>query len=259
MSTPPQLPPPPVPADDWAWFLDIDGTLIEIAPTPSAISVPLQLPTLLGEVAARWDGALALISGRSLDNIRQLVAPLDPPAAGLHGLERRAADGTISRAHAPADLEQVRRRLAEAEQWPGVLLEDKGLALAVHYRQNPACEDKCWTLVEKVVAEHPDFSVQAGRMVFEVKPRGWDKGAAVRAFMAEPPFAGRVPVFIGDDLTDEFGFAAANDLGGLSILVGTPRSSAARYGLPDITACRVMLANAAGVVWAAPDVGEGAD
>lgn len=252
------LPPPPAPSDDWAWFLDIDGTLIEIAPTPSSISIPLQLPALLAQVSKRWQGALALVSGRSLDNIRQLVAPFDPPAAGLHGLERRSADGTLARAHPPADLDQVRRELYQAEQWPGVLLEDKDLALAVHYRQAPAREADCRALAERVVAGHPDFSVQAGRMVFEVKPKGWDKGAALRAFMAEPPFAGRMPVFIGDDLTDEFGFAAANELGGLSVLVGEPRDSAARYHLPDIEACRVLLANAAGAVWA-PQLGEGAD
>lgn len=249
---------PPPPSDDWAWFLDIDGTLIEIAPTPSAISIPLQLPGLLAKVAQRWNGAFALVSGRSLDNIRQLVAPFDPPAAGLHGLERRSADGGVIRAHAPADLDEVRRRLTAAEQWAGVLLEDKGLALAVHYRQAPAHEGDCRALVETVVAAHPDFSVQAGRMVFEVKPKGWDKGVALRAFMAEPPFAGRVPVFIGDDLTDEHGFAAANDLGGLSVLVGELRESHARYWLPDIQACRALLAAAVGTVWADP-MGEGAD
>lgn len=258
MSTPPQLPPPPAPSDDWAWFLDIDGTLIDIAPTPSAVSIPLQLPTLLDQVSERWGGALALVSGRSLDNVRQLVAPFDPPAAGLHGLERRSADGSLARAHPPADLDQVRGKLGDAERWPGVLLEDKGLALAIHYRQNPAREADCRALAERVVAEHPSFSVQAGRMVFEVKPRGWDKGAAVRAFMAEPPFAGRRPVFIGDDLTDEFGFAAANELGGLSVLVGARRDSAARYYLPDIEACRVLLAKAVGTVWAS-QLGEGAD
>lgn len=256
MST--QLPPPPAPSDDWAWFLDIDGTLIEIAPTPSAISIPLQLPGLLAQVAERWGGALALISGRTLDNIRQLVAPFDPPAAGLHGLERRAADGSIQRAHAPAGLDAVRAGLAEAAQWPGILVEDKGLALALHYRQNPALEGQCRALAEQVAAAHPEFSVQAGRMVFELKPKAWDKGGSVRAFMAEPPFAGRRPVFIGDDLTDEHGFQAANELGGLSILVGETRDTAARHWLPDIDACRGMLAKAVGKVWA-PPTAEGGD
>lgn len=252
------LPPPPAPSSDWAWFLDVDGTLIDIAPTPSAISIPQELPPLLAELSRQHGGALALVSGRSLDNLEELVAPFTPPAAGLHGIERRTAVGAVVRPHPPAGIDDIRRRLAAAEHWTGVLLEDKGLTLAVHYRQAPDREEECRRLAAEVAADHPDFAVIHGKMVVEVKPKGWDKGAAVRAFMAEPPFAGRVPVFVGDDVTDEFGFVAANDLGGLSVLVGDLRDTRARFHLPDIEACRTWLAQAAGTIWA-PHMGEGAD
>lgn len=253
-----ELPPPPAPAPDWAWFLDVDGTLIDIAPTPSAISIPVELPLLLDAVARHHGGALALISGRTLDNLAQLVAPFDPPAAGLHGIERRNAQGAVVRPHPPAGLGAIRHRLAEVRQWNGVLLEDKGLTLAVHYRQAPSREEDCRRLVAAVVADYPEFLALQGKMVFEIKPRAGDKGAALRDFMVEEPFAGRVPVFVGDDLTDEFGFMAAHDLGGLAVLVGPMRETRARFHLPDIEACRAWLAQAAGTTWT-PHMGEGAD
>lgn len=252
------LPAPPPPATDWAWFLDVDGTLIDIAPTPSAISVPRQLPPLLAELSRCHGGALAVVSGRTLDNLSELLAPFAPPAAGLHGIERRNAEGAVVRPHPPEGIDQVRARLAVAEQWTGILLEDKGLTLALHYRQAPEREAECHSLVDAVVADFPAYTALHGKMVFEVKPKGWDKGAAIRAFMAEAPFTGRVPVFVGDDITDEFGFMAANELGGISVLVGALRETRARFHLPDIEACRVWLAQAAGVTWA-PHVGEGGD
>ncbi len=252
------LPSPPAPAPDWAWFLDVDGTLIDIAPTPSAISIPVELPSLLAAVARCHGGALALVSGRSLDNLAQLVAPFDPPAAGLHGIERRNARGEVVRPDPPAGLDAIRDRLAMIEQWPGVLLEDKGLTLAVHYRQAAAREEDCRRLAEAVAADYPEFVVLHGKMVFELRPRGRDKGAALRDFMGEPPFKGRVPVFVGDDLTDESGFLAANELGGLSVLVGPLRETCASFDLPDIGSCRSWLARAAGTMWA-PRMGEGAD
>lgn len=234
------LPFPPPPSPDWALFLDIDGTLIDIAPTPSAIHIPNGLPQRLRALADRHGGALALVSGRAAANIAELVAPCRFAAAGLHGMERMDADGHILRPAPKRGLGALRARL-RALEGHGVVLEDKGLSLAVHYRLAPQREEECRQVVEALVAAYPGFRVLAGKMVLEVKPEGFDKGGAVRAFMAEPPFAGRVPVFVGDDVTDEDGFRAAAELGGFAVLVGEERESAARYCLGDVAACRGWL------------------
>lgn len=253
------LPAPPAAAADWAWFLDVDGTLIDIAPTPSAIVMPEELPLLLQSLSDSHGGAVALVSGRSLDNLRQLVTPFDPPAAGLHGLEWRDAGGTVHRLTQPPGLDDIRRRLRyAAERFSGLLLEDKGSAVALHYRQAPDLADQVLHAAQESVRDHPGYGVMAGKMVVEIKPRGADKGGAVAAFMGTAPFAGRRPVFVGDDVTDEDGFAAVNRLAGVSVLVGDPRPTQARYRLPDIEACRVWLAAAAGSQWL-PRLGEGAD
>lgn len=253
------LPRPPAAAADWAWFLDMDGTLIDIAPTPSAILIPEELPPLLQRLADVHGGAVALVSGRTLNNLRQLVAPFDPPAAGLHGLEWRDGAGMVGGLEAPPGLDDIRRRMGlEAEQFTGLLLEDKGRALALHFRQAPHLAEHVRRTAEAVLLDHPEYCLMAGKMVMEIRPKGADKGSAVAAFMRSAPFAGRRPVFVGDDVTDEDGFAAANRLGGLSVLVGPMRDTLAGHRLPDVEACRVWLASAAGSQWL-PHVGEGAD
>lgn len=234
------LPLPPIPAPDWALFLDVDGTLIDIAPSPSAIRIPPQLPPLLAQVSARHGGALALVSGRTAANLAQLMAPYGFPAAGLHGIERMDSAGRITRPPPLPGLGALRARLRRLEGG-GVVLEDKGLTLALHYRLAPQREAECRQAVEALVAAYPQFRMLAGKMVLEVKPAGTDKGGALRAFMAEPPFAGRVPVFVGDDVTDEDGFRAAAALGGFAVLVGPQRETAARYRLDDVAACRNWL------------------
>jgi trehalose 6-phosphate phosphatase len=236
------LPAPPLPSPGWAWFLDIDGTLIEIADTPSAIHIPPELPGLLQALADRHGGAVALVSGRTVENIARLVAPFHPPAAGLHGLERRLADGRVLRPDPSPLLDGIRRSLSDfAAANPGVILEDKGLSLALHYRLAPHREAAARAVAEAAVAGHPELRLQAGKMVFEIRPRGADKGGALRAFMAEPPFAGRVPVFVGDDVTDEDGFKAANALGGISVMIGPPRPTAASFRLADVAGLRRWL------------------
>jgi trehalose 6-phosphate phosphatase len=236
--------PPPPPSSGWAWFLDIDGTLVEIAPTPSAIHVAPGLVELLAALSRRSGGALALVSGRSVDNILDLIAPLRLPAAGLHGLERLTADGRILRPPPLPGLDGARQALAAfAASHPGVVLEDKRLTLALHYRQVPEFEQACRQAAAAAVAGCVGLAVAAGKMVFELRPAGSDKGGAVQAFMAEPPFAGRRPVFAGDDVTDEDGFAAVNRLGGLSVLVGPERPSSARHRVEGVNSFCEWLAS----------------
>lgn len=243
----PPLPPPPAASPDWAWFLDVDGTLIEIADTPSAIHMPGWVPPMLERLAARHGGALALVSGRTVDNILRLVEPRRFPAAGLHGMERTLPGGGLARPDPLPELDVLRHRLGcFAQARPGVLLEDKGLSLVLHYRLAPELQEECRREAEAVLAEWPRLRVLAGKMVFEIKPKGYDKGAALKAFMAEPPFAGRRPVFVGDDVTDEYGFRAAAGLDGFGVLVGEGRETAAAYGLADVPACLEWLKGAAG-------------
>ena len=245
-------PHPPPPADNWALFLDVDGCLLEIAATPDAVRVPPALRPGLHALAERLDGALALVSGRSLDTLDALIGLPQLPAAGLHGLERRHAAGQGHGPPAsPAALASV---TADAEalvaRHPGTLVEYKGPALALHWRAAPASGRALAAFATAVLPRLPGYRLQHGREVVEIRPSAHgvhraDKGASIVDFMAEAPFAGRVPVFAGDDLTDEAGFAAVNARAGLSVLVGRPRESAAHFGLPDPRAVLAWLGMAA--------------
>ncbi len=213
----------PRPAHDWALFLDFDGTLAEIAERPDDVSVHPPLPSTLAAVSEALEGALAIVSGRPLLQIDTLLAPLTLPVAGLHGLERRDGGGRVVRADAPAgELKSARRELADfVRGTPGLVLEDKGLTLALHFRQAPTRRAECRRAVDRALANGTGaLHVLEGKMVYEIKPVGVDKGRAIAAFLGEPPFAGRVPVFAGDDVTDEDGFALVNRRGGVSIRVG---------------------------------------
>jgi trehalose 6-phosphate phosphatase len=221
----------------WALFLDVDGTLLEIAPHPDQARPAPRLTAALGDASRALGGALALVSGRAIASLDAMFAPLVLPAAGLHGLERRGADGRVHYPTGFADrLAAARRGLMEfVESRPGLLLEDKGAALALHYRNAPALEAECRQRVEQArAAAGEDFHVQQGKMVLELKPSGEDKGTAIEAFMAEPPFRGRRPVFVGDDVTDEDGFRVVNGLGGLSVRVGHDARSGARAAANDV-------------------------
>lgn len=201
----------------------MDGTLLEIAPTPDAVRVDDHLTQLLADVAHALDGAVALVSGRTIAALDQLFAPRRWPAAGLHGLERRDAGGRLHR-HAPARQRLDHARLALlylAARTPGILLEDKGIAIAVHYRAAPEVEPALRRSLSEVAAElAPDYHLLEGKQVFELKPAAATKADAVRAFMNEAPFAGRRPIYVGDDITDLDGFAAVERMGGLSVAVG---------------------------------------
>jgi trehalose 6-phosphate phosphatase len=233
---------------DWALFLDVDGTLLDIAPHPAAVRVDAALRQLLGRLCAAAGGALALVSGRSVTDVEALFAPLKLCVAGQHGAERRDFAGRLHRqVRQPVGLrvaaDQLGRFVAER---PGLVLENKGLNIAVHYRNSPGHERELADEFARVIAElGEDFELQAGKMVFELKPAGQSKGAAIAQFMREDPFRGRVPVFVGDDLTDESGFAVANKLGGHSIKVGAG-DSRAEWRLPDPDGVRAWLRGLAG-------------
>lgn len=205
-----------------AFFFDVDGTLIDIAPHPDAVEVPRSLIEHLSVLLDATGGALALVSGREAEVLDRLFAPLKLPLSGVHGAQFRAqGDGAVSQV-AGALPEQVRAELRGlADRFEGLLVEDKGASVALHYRAAPAIAAELEDAVGRIVAPRARaLAVLPGRMVFEVKTRGHDKGAAVRAFLAEAAFAGRVPVFFGDDVTDEAGFAAVRERGGLAVSVG---------------------------------------
>jgi len=233
----------PQPAADWAYFLDVDGTLLEHAATPDAVRVDADMRALLAALQARAGGALALISGRAVADIDTLFAPLRLPVAGQHGVERRDAAGQVHRHAFPQEpVRRAARRIgAFAAAHPGLVFEDKGYNLALHYRLAPELATEACALVEGAAAELGEgFELQRGKMVLELKPGGRDKGTAIEEFMAEPPFRGRTPVFVGDDLTDEFGFGVVNRMGGVSVKVGDG-GSAARWRLADAAAVRAWL------------------
>ena len=213
---------PPVPRDA-ALFIDVDGTLLEIVARPDDVRVDQALLGQLRRIHDGLDGALALLSGRPIEQLSRLFAPLELPMAGLHGVERRAADGRVTVLGAPAGaIEQARDALRElVAAHPGLLLEDKARSLAVHFRRAPALEPLVDAACERLAAElGGDFHVQRGLLVREIKPRGADKGTALEEFMAEAPFRDRRPVAIGDDVTDVDAFRAAERRGGYSIAVG---------------------------------------
>jgi len=235
---------PYIPEHNIALFLDVDGTLLEIAPRPDAVKVPASLRNTLQLAAARAGGALALISGRSIADLDRLFAPSVFPAAGQHGLERRSLDGRIT--HPDVDVQRltpIRARL-EALQTAhaGLILENKGAALAMHYRLAPQCESLVRDAMTQAAAQLGEqFELRTGKCVFELTPAGFSKRTAIEAFMREPPFAGRTPVFVGDDVTDEDGFAAVNDMQGISIRVGASPTTAARYSFGSVSAVIAWL------------------
>lgn len=237
-------PSPPRPAHDWALFLDVDGSLLDFAPHPDAVVVPAGIQDDIAALAERLDGALALVSGRALATLDELFGGLRHlPAAGLHGLEWRDAHGRVAQAPPPPQalegIEVEARRIARA--FPGATVERKGPNLALHWRAASQAQDPFRAFAAAALRVLAGYRPQFGDRVLELRPEGLDKGGAVQAFLAQPPFAGRVPAFVGDDLTDEHGFAVVNANGGVSVLVGDRAYSNARYGLPDPTAVRGWL------------------
>ncbi len=222
----------------WAVFLDVDGTLIEIAATPDRVQVRSRVREVLQALAVRQQGALALVSGRGLADIDRLLAPLVLPTAGLHGAERRDAAGGLHRSVRGRALDGARARLAEfVRLHPGTLLEDKGAAIALHFRQAPDCASVARQAVQSEIQTlQGEFVLQEGKCVLEIKPAGVSKASAIEAFLEEPPFRTRRPLFIGDDVTDEDGFSVVRAQGGLAVAVGDRPGTNAQFGLPDVDA-----------------------
>ncbi len=225
-------------------FLDFDGTLVELASAPDAVRVEDELKSVLRRLQDKLAGRLALLSGRALVDVRAHLHPLEIATGGSHGLELAHAFEANVTVQPPTGLADAIAQLNElASEWPGVLVEAKPGGVAVHYRQNPEAEAICRGTATQIAAEL-GMGVQLGKMVVELKHPSADKGQALKKFMATPPFAGTLPVFLGDDLTDEDGFASANALGGVGILVGPDRETHAAFRLDDVASVRQWLADA---------------
>src|SRR6516165_12491889 len=238
---------PPILDARSALFLDVDGTLLEIAANPELVRVPRRLPALIACRAGERDGALALISGRPLAQLDQLFRPWHGAAAGLHGIERRRADGSSDQILDPAGeaaLDRIRPKLAAvAGDGTGLLFEDKGGTIALHYRAIPEREAEIRAYAETLLTEtEPALRLIAGKMVVEFQPSSVNKGLAVAAFLAEPPFFGRRPVFVGDDTTDEDGFAEVRRRAGIAVRVGSPSGTAETDRLRTVGAVLDWLA-----------------
>ena len=231
----------PAPRHDWALFFDIDGTLIDLAPTPDAVVVPADLRTDL-ETLLRHLGAIALVSGRPLTGIDALFAPLVLPASGQHGAEARMG-GEYEAAPPLPTLRAIVMPLQQfAADHHGILIEDKGDSVAVHYRMAPTLAEDVDALAHRLIDGAPELEALTAKMAIDIKPKAISKANAIRWFLARPPFAGRIPVFVGDDRTDEPGFAAVNEVGGHSIRVGDLAESSARFSLNSSAAVREWIA-----------------
>jgi trehalose 6-phosphate phosphatase len=226
---------PPVISGNFAYFFDLDGTLAAIKPHPDEVVVPPDVLHALNQLALQNQGALALISGRSMAELDKLAAPYRFPLAGVHGAERRDIHDHSHIVSLPSSLVQslhAELTLALAAL-PGTELEAKGMAFALHYRRAPEHEAAVKALAASVVEKTPQLSLQPGKCVVELKPKGINKGEAIAAFMAEPPFRDKTPVFLGDDLTDEYGFTVVNQANGISVKVG-PGDTGARWRLENV-------------------------
>lgn len=237
-----RTPPPRLTLSKHALFLDIDGTLADITPTPSQAFVESATISELNTLAGQLGGALAIVSGRQLQDIDGLIGLPRLCAAGTHGAQLRTPRGTTVLSSAPSELfRQVGKTLlARTLGLDGIVIEQKLLAVAVHYRANPSLEDRIRKVAAEVAGQYKDLTVIEGKFIAEILPRAVDKGIAITELMKSPPFAGRVPVFAGDDVTDEDGFKVVNDMEGISIKIGSGPSRAT-YGLDTSVSLRRWL------------------
>lgn len=226
-----------------ALFLDVDGTLLEFESHPDLVRATANLIALLRSVSEVLGGAVALISGRPLDDLDRVFRPWEPYAAGVHGSEIRGKDGVRLHQSDDAMLAALREKLDKRLlDTPGAWVEDKGQGFAIHYREHPEWEQRVGDIARELAeASAGVLEVQPGNLVQELRPAAFDKGLAVEELMQQEPFAGRRPVVVGDDRTDEFAFAAVNARGGVSVIVGPRSDTVAKYRISDPTAVRGWL------------------
>lgn len=241
----------PLPDDlsGWALFIDIDGTLIDLAATPESIVIPPELPRQLMKLSQKVDGAMALVTGRSIAAVDAMFEPYHFTVAGLHGAEIRRENAEILRQGLKAEALDRTRTLLQtfASRWPGMVIEDKGLGVAVHYRQVPEAAAAAAHAVDRLVKDLGyGWKRQDGKMVIEIGPSGTNKGMAVAHFMETAPYAGRKLLVMGDDLTDETMFRFANETGERSVRVGDPPfESIAQFKLDSADTVRSWIARMA--------------
>ncbi|MGF6711721.1 trehalose 6-phosphate phosphatase [Luteibacter sp. W1I16] len=239
------LPPPPVDlvTSDTALFLDADGTLLAFADDPEAVFVPPGMLDTLDALNLALGGAMALVSGRAIPGLDRIFGRTAWAAAGQHGLERRDGEGRTTTVPVDEDeLDRLRKIVHDiALALPGVRVEDKSWSVALHCREHPERADELDRIAPAIASRFPGFELQPGSYVYEFKPRGMDKGVAVAAFLEAPPFKGRKPVYLGDDLTDEHAFAVVNERGGASVRVGSRTPSDAAFTLPSPAAVHAWL------------------
>jgi len=229
-----------------ALFLDFDGTLVEIAPSPENVRIDRRLPGALDVLRKRLGGALALVSGRPVALLDEMMAPYRFDAAGLHGAQIRLGEGDAPLA-APSEAlhAAVRAMVRFANAHIGVIVEDKRQSVALHWRLAPSLADEALALMERIAADiGPSMRLQRGKAVAELVPASASKGGAITWLMQQDVYAGRVPVFIGDDITDEDGFESVNAIDGLSIRIGEGETCA-RHRIASPTALRQILLGAA--------------
>lgn len=227
-----------------ALFLDVDGTLLEFAAHPDLVRAGTGLISLLRAVQDCLGGALAVISGRSVADLDRVFAPWQPWAAGVHGVEVRGPAGLRRHVPDPDAVARLRRRAGELTAGlAGVWVEDKGVGVTLHHRAVPEADEQVRSVAAELAAELDGaYQIQPGVFTQELRPSGWDKGRAVDELMSMAPFAGRVPVVVGDDRTDEDAFAAARRLEGTAVIVGDRPDTVATHRLADPAAVRAWLA-----------------
>jgi len=235
-------------------FLDFDGTLVDLAERPTLVRVPQHLKDLLVSLQSGLQGAVAIVTGRDIQAIDLFLAPLLLPVSGVHGLVRRDARGTIHDQRIDRGLgellaERLRSFVAAND---GVLLERKTGSVALHYRARPEAEAECFAAMQAAIAEVDGVRLMFGKMMVEAMTGGVSKGSGIAEFLAEPPFAGRVPVFAGDDVTDEDAFRETNARGGLTIKIG-PGETLAQFRFDSIAAFHRFLASLAARLQQAPN------